>query len=109
VDANTNWIPLIIAVLVLWAVIDIIRRRLRRRALMAKYGDKRIIDAILRKEVWQGMSQEMLVDSRGAPEDQDETIYKTKTKRTYKYGRTGKNRFRERIYIENGSVVGWKD
>ena len=28
---------------------------------------------------------------------------------TWKYGRIGKNRFRERIFVENGIVVGWKD
>ena len=81
----------------------------RKRILMAKYADKRIVAAIIDRKVWQGMTREMLIDSRGDPEEKDETIYKTKTKITYKYGRTGKNRFRKRIYIEDGIVVGWKD
>jgi hypothetical protein len=59
-------------------------------------------------DIWQGMSQEQLMDSRGPPEDREQTVYKTKIKQTWKYGRIGKNRFRERIYVENGVVVGWK-
>jgi|HubBroStandDraft_4_1064222.scaffolds.fasta_scaffold1531443_1 hypothetical protein len=104
------WAFIVVAgLLFLGIAIGILNRRERRRALMAKYADERIVDAIIGRKVWQGMTQEMLIDSRGTPEDQDETIFKTKTKRTYKYGRTGKNRFRERIYIEDGTVVGWKD
>jgi hypothetical protein len=106
---DANWVPSIAAGIFLWIVIVLFRRWRRRRILMEKYVDKQIVDAIMAQRVWQGMSKAMLIDSRGDPEDTDETVYKTKIKQTYKYGRTGKNRFRLRVYIEDGTVVGWKD
>jgi hypothetical protein len=109
IPMDMNWLPLVAAGIFIWIVVTLLRRWHRRRMLMVKYRDKRIVAAIIDRKVWQGMTQKMLIDSRGDPEDTDETIYKTKTKQTYKYGRTGKNRFRERIYIEDGTVVGWKD
>jgi hypothetical protein len=30
-------------------------------------------------------------------------------KETWKYGRTGRNRYRRRVYVENDYVVGWQD
>jgi hypothetical protein len=85
------------------------RIRERYMQLMRKYNDQQVVEAIMQNRVWQGMSDEQLIDSRGAPEDKDQTVYKTKTKETWKYGRIGRNRFQERIYVENGTVVGWKD
>jgi ribosomal protein L21E len=115
-DSNWIWIALIVVAISLWVSAGLLRRRrqrLQREArfaeLMAKYNDQQVVVAIMNGSVWQGMSQEQLVDSRGQPEDKDQIVYKTKTKQTWKYGRVGKNRFRERIYVENGTVVGWKD
>jgi hypothetical protein len=55
------------------------------------------------------MSSEQLIDSWGNPVGIDHDVYKTTTKETWKYGQTGKNRFKDRVYLENGTVVGWKD
>jgi hypothetical protein len=54
------------------------------------------------------MSAEMLLESRGRPDDCDESVYKAKRKEVWKYGQTGKNRYKEKIIIENGIVVGWR-
>ena len=80
----------------------------RRKYLIGKYG-RDLGLKILSGAIWQGMTREELADSRGNPIDVDHTIYKTKTKETWKYNQTGKNQFKERIYLENGVVVGWKD
>ena len=103
-DASWGWILLAAIAIALWiAAAALKRHRLRRLAearfaeLMKKYSDRSIVEAIMRGSVWQGMSEEQLIESRGAPEDRDQTIYKTKMKVTWKYGRIGKNRFRERI------------
>jgi len=45
----------------------------------------------------------------GRPVEIDHMVYKFKTKQTWKYNRTGKNRFKVRIFLEDGTVVGWKD
>jgi hypothetical protein len=115
-DTGWSWIVFAAIAILLWFSAIILKRRRQKRAflaryseLMAKYNDQKIVVAIMGGKIWQGMSQEQLVDSRGFPEDRDQTVYKTKTKQTWKYGRSGKNRFRERIYVENGTVVGWKD
>ena len=79
----------------------------RRKALLAKYGDPRVVEAIMSKTIWQGQTIEQLVDSLGRPVDVDRKVYKTKTKETWKYNQTGRNRFGLRIIVENDEVVGW--
>jgi outer membrane protein assembly factor BamE (lipoprotein component of BamABCDE complex) len=79
----------------------------RRKDLMQKYGDAEIVDMIMKKMVWQGMSAEQLTDSLGRPVATDRKVYKTKTSETYKYDQAGKNRYRRRVTLENGVVVGW--
>jgi hypothetical protein len=115
-DSGWSWIVFAVAAIILWVSAIILKKRREKLALLAryaelmrKYNDRQIVTAIMGRSIWQGMSQEQLVDSRGQPDDRDQTVYKTKTKQTWKYGQTGKNRFRERIYVENGIVVGWKD
>jgi len=83
-------------------------RRRRREALIAKYGSEQVADDIISRKVWQGMTSEQLMDSWGQPQDVDKKVYKQKTNETWKYGRTGKNRYSQRVFIENGVVVGWE-
>ena len=80
----------------------------RREALMLKYGDEEIVEGIMRRAFWQGQTQEQLVDSLGNPVDIDNKVYKTKTKKTFKYNQTGKNRYGLKILLEDGLVVGWE-
>lgn len=75
---------------------------------ISKYGEVEG-PRVLRNEVWQGMTSEQLLDSRGSPADIDRWVMKSKTKETWKYGQTGKNRFSERIFVEDNEVVGWED
>lgn len=72
-----------------------------------KYQDPIVVERIMNKEIWQGMTDEQLVDSWGRPEAKDSKLYKTKTSEIFKYGKIGKNRFVERVTVENGIVVGW--
>ncbi|MGY4368451.1 hypothetical protein ACVW1A_004516 [Bradyrhizobium sp. LB1.3] len=83
------------------------RRAAERQRLVAKYGDE-IADRILARVVWQGMTEEQLLESRGHPADKDYEVRKSVSKETWKYGQTGKNRFSNRIFLENGIVTGWK-
>jgi hypothetical protein len=78
-----------------------------RRCLVAKYGEE-VADRIIARQVWQGMTDEQLTESWGAPVDVGREITRTKVKETWKYGQTGKNRFRQRVSLEDGIVVGWK-
>src|SRR5437870_3805048 len=91
----------LIFVLVAWSVAA---SAARRKALLAKYGDAQIVDRIMRRMIWQGMSYDQLIDSRGRPADIDEKVYKSKVVHTYKYHPDGRRSFRTRITIENGEV-----
>jgi uncharacterized protein YecT (DUF1311 family) len=103
---------LFVVVLVLggvaWGLVKIVSGVLRRRYLVAKYGEE-IADKIIAKQVWQGMTNEQLTDSWGNPMGISQEVIRQRVKETWKYGQTGKNRFRNRIYLENGVVIGWKD
>jgi len=83
-------------------------KKQRRAELMAKYQDAAVVERIMDKKVWMGMSQEQLIDSWGRPEATDQKVYKTKMVETFKYNRTGRNRFRSRVKVENGTVTGWE-
>lgn len=101
--------PIASGVLILWllALIFALPGHLKLRALKKKYGDEELAKRIFKKSVWQGMTTEMLVDSLGRPVELDERIMKSKTRRVFKYNRTGKNRFQRTVTVENGIVVGW--
>jgi uncharacterized protein len=77
------------------------------RRLVGKYGAE-IAARIVAHKVWQGMTVEQLIKSWGCPADVNCEIVKTRKKETWKYVPTGKNRFANRIYLENGIVIGWK-
>jgi Tfp pilus assembly major pilin PilA len=74
---------------------NIYKNQKRREHLLSKYGDPAIVDKIIRKLIWQGMSKEQLVDSWGAPADIDDKVYKTKITQTFKYGKWVKIAFTE--------------
>ncbi len=101
-------VAIIILIGVAIALIKGALNALRRKALLEKYGDATIVDRIMQGKIWQGMSLEQLIDSWGTPAAKDHKIYKTKTSETYKYNPAGKNRFRSRVKIEDGFVVGWE-
>jgi len=85
------------------------RLRRRRDYLIERFGSSEVADGIMAHKVWQGMTSEQLLESWGSPADTDETVYKTKTKRTWKYGNIGKNRYSQRVMLENDVVVGWQN
>ncbi len=99
----------VVLVVVLGVSIRAYNRKKRREYLMGKYHDLELVELIMKKKIRQGMTKEQLVDSWGEPVDTDEKVYKTKIKETFKYNQSGKNRFRERVFVEDGYVVGWQE
>lgn len=98
---------LLFLIVAAWVAIASFNRQRRRDRLLAKFGDPAVVDKIMKGTIWQSMSQEQLVESWGRPASVDQKVMKTKTVETFKYNRTGKNRFKNRIKVENGIVVGW--
>ncbi|SEO15325.1 hypothetical protein SAMN02799625_02580 [Methylobacterium sp. UNC300MFChir4.1] len=107
-SALGGFVALVIGVFVLREAAKRRARKRRYERLMAKYGDASIVDRIMAYEMWQGMTAEMLTDSWGSPVGRDREVYKTRTTETWKYGQTGKNRFKHRVLVENSIVVGFK-
>jgi 16S rRNA C1402 N4-methylase RsmH len=83
------------------------QREAEWQRLVGKYGEE-IAARIAARNVWQGMTVEQLIESWGSPADIAREIVKARKKETWKYVQTGKNRFANRIYLENGIVIGWK-
>jgi hypothetical protein len=83
-------------------------RKQRYEYLMNKYGDEATVAAIMKRTIWEGMSEEQLIDSWGPPAAREQKVYKTKITETFKYNQQGKNRFASRVRVENGLVVGWQ-
>ncbi len=113
---GTNPVIILIGLgLALWLGVKVVRNVLRREELarrrqnlIVKYGEE-VAERVLAGEVWQGMTDEQLVDSWGSPVEVGREIVRHKSKETWKYGQTGKNRFSNRVYLENGLVIGWKN
>jgi len=80
----------------------------RRQALLEKYTDPAIVEAIMQRNYWVGQTNEQLNDALGPPADIDERVLKTKVKHTWKYHKRGRNRYALRVILDNGIVVGWQ-
>ena len=106
-----NWrglLAFLVVTIITVVIVRAVKEVIRRRRLIEKYGEEdgvRVFDG----DVWQGMTAGQVLDSRGRPADIDRLVRKSRTKETWKYGQTGKNRFSERIFVEDDEVVGWED
>lgn len=76
-------------------------------ALQEKYGDEQIVQKIFQGLIWQGQTEEQLLDAIGSPVNVDSKVLKTKKKEIWKYDHWGSNRYGLRITVENGRVTGW--
>lgn len=87
-------------------------QEIRKKQMINKYGDE-VGGKIVNGEVWVGMDEDQLYDSKGIPDDmkQKQTLKRTIT--TYYYGRhygsRSAEKFEMRVTIENGKVIQWKD
>lgn len=107
---SVGWVSLAvgaiaIVILVIWY--QSTQTKKRRDALMYKYGDKELVDALMSKSFWQGQTAGQLTDSLGEPHDIDQKVLKTKKKEIWKYDHQGGNRYGLRITLDNDEVVGW--
>ena len=106
-----EWIVAAILLLVAAVVLVFVARSLAKNSryarLMAKYGDEKLVHALVTQTIWQGMTVEQLKDSWGEPEAVEQKVMKTKTKEVFKYKPLGKNRFRDKVTLEDGIITGW--
>lgn len=97
---------IIVAVLVIVAIIALNARR--RLKLLAKYNDQHAVDMIMSRRIWEGMTEAQLLDAWGRPAEIDERVLKTKTAHVYKYNRSGKASFKDKVKLDDGVVIGWE-
>lgn len=73
----------------------------RLKYLIEKFGEQ---DGrrVFNKYIWIGMTESMLLESRGEPKDINTTVTKYGTKKQFVYG-NGKF-----VYLENGKVEAWQ-
>lgn len=82
------------------------QKKIRRQQLTDKYGDVEIVELIMDKKVWVGATSDHVIDSWGNPEAIDRKVLKTKVKEIWKYNQQGRNRFGNRVILNDGIVVG---
>ncbi len=80
--------------------------------LISMFGIE-IAERIIKKEVWEGMSTDMLVESQGNWSDKSESFSNGKVKVKYFFGysknRLGNAAYDFEVSTEDDIVVGWKD
>jgi hypothetical protein len=76
-----------------------VNRATRRKALMAKYGDKAAVEAILARKIYIGMTREMVLDSWGKPDDINKTTHSFGVHEQWVYG------IGQYVYLEDGIVT----
>jgi hypothetical protein len=105
----TGWVlPVVVVVVIIGLVIAsrANKRRKRLEVLRRKYPEE-IVQRILGGQIWQGQTEEQLIDAIGSPAEVDTKVLKTIQREIWKYGRISAKRFRLRITVENGMVTGW--
>ena len=106
-----EWIVAALLLLVAAGVLVFVARGLAKNSryakLMAKYGDEKLVHALVTQTFWQGMTIDQLKDSWGEPVAVEQKVMKTKVREIYKYKPLGKNRFRDKVTLEDGIITGW--
>ena len=98
------WLIFFIGIIFIFAYIS---NENKRKRLMERYKDENLVQKLMMGSFWQGQTKGQLVDSIGQPKNVSEQVLKTKKKETWKYQKTGNNRYALKIFIENGIVTGW--
>ncbi|EIK96043.1 hypothetical protein PMM47T1_13825 [Pseudomonas sp. M47T1] len=80
---------------------------LRLSYLLEKYNDDTVVKNIMKSLIWEGMTAAQLFDSVGEPAAIDQKYLKQVSREIWKYDSQGTNRYRLRVTLENGFVVGW--
>lgn len=111
--AQKNWLILtVIAIAVIGLFVFAQVRKGRRyddwvKRLHEKYGDTKVVEGIINREFWKGMTEEQLNDSLGKPDAVDVQALKTKHKEVWKFREVHKGQYALRITLENHKIVSW--
>jgi hypothetical protein len=110
VDVGTAVAIIAVSVFLTIGLLAIMKRaktRARRKALLEKYHDEAVVDRILSRSVWEGMTRDQIVDALGEPSTIDNGLQRHKVVQVFKYHPDGADRYRLRVSLEDGVVAGW--
>lgn len=86
-----------------------IEKTARRSAALTKRFGADAAARIVEGSLWQGATADMVREIHGMPADTETKVLRDVRSEVWKYERVGKsNRFRLRVYLENGVVIGWQ-
>jgi Flp pilus assembly protein TadB len=108
---NVGLLPLIIVIVACVLAVYLyraIKKKKRLRYLEQKYVNKKKVEKIINREIWQGETADQLIDSIGNPEVVDDKNLKTQKKAVWKYGRRGSKGYNLIVNLEKGIVVNWE-
>jgi hypothetical protein len=84
-----------------------------RLTRLSKLYNEEQVERILNKQLWLGMTEGMLLEVKGKPQDISESVSGGSIKKKYFYGksknRLGNDSYDFEVSIENDIVNGWKD
>ncbi len=84
----------------------------RKARVLEKYGEE-IGSIILEGKIKEGMTEEMLFESWGEPGKREDSVLRGKAIINYFFvgsrNQRGNMKFAQRVTVENGLVIGWKD
>jgi hypothetical protein len=100
-------VAIVAGVVVLVIMLKAAAKKRKLEYLTSKYGNPTIADYVYHHRVWQGQTAEQLRDSLGEPAARDDKLLKTIKREVWKYNRTGVNRYRLRITLDNDIVTTW--
>jgi len=75
--------------------------------LVSRFGEENAA-RVMRRELWQGQTIDMLLETHGIPAHGEQTVKKSKVIYVAKYDQMAKDRYRLKVTLENGIVVGWE-
>ena len=87
--------------------LQIVNQHSKLTYLRNKYRDGALVQRMMQGQIWPGQTSEQLNDTLGLPVTVDDIQLKTKKREVWKYGKTGINRYRLRITLDNDVVVSW--
>ena len=110
ITENVGWFWVIIGVAVISVIIVLARKKSqndRREYLQKKYGDLEIVEKIMQKYMWEGQTEEQLLDSLGQPSAIDNHLLKTRFRQVWKYQPIGRDKYGLRVTLDDKHVVAW--
>ena len=102
-----EWYWVVVAIIV-FLIYAYIKDKVKRYDLSDKYQDKEIIEKIMRKVIWEGATEEHVLDSLGNPKERDVKILHGRNTATWTYDNPGEYEYIRNVYFDEKIVIGWE-